>query len=133
MFQFKQPSSGSLPVVLCYSYNSQLKYVIKDGSAVWLYPVLVLCVYHALCRMWLTICTVYCVLCRLWVTFCTVHDTLCRMWGGMWATFHTVYHALCRMWVTFCTVHDTHTKQGLDRIWSHTAEPSLMTYFNWLL
>jgi len=26
--------------------------------------------------------------------------------------------------VTFCTVHHIHTKQGLDTICSHTAEPS---------
>jgi len=32
--------------------------------------------------------------------------------------------------VTFCTMHDTWTKQGLDRICSHTAELSLKTYFN---
>jgi len=37
MFRFKQPSSGSLPFVLCYSYNSQLKYIFRDGSAVWLH------------------------------------------------------------------------------------------------
>jgi hypothetical protein len=36
MFRFKQPTSGSLLFVLCYSYNSQLKYVAKDGSTVWL-------------------------------------------------------------------------------------------------
>jgi hypothetical protein len=38
-----------------------------------------------------------------------------------------------RLAVAFCTVHDTHTKQELGRICSHTAEPSLTTYFKWLL
>ena len=81
MFRFKQPSSGSLPFVLCLSYNSQLKYIVKDGSAVWL---------HILSS---PVCIVHCAEC-----------------------------------VTFCTVHDTHTKQGRDRMCSHTAEPSLTMY-----
>jgi len=46
MFRFKQPSSGSLPFVLCESYNSQLKYVVKDGSALWLHILSISKVFH---------------------------------------------------------------------------------------
>ena len=135
MFRFKQPLSGSLPFVLCWSYNSQLKYIIKDGLAVWL---------HILCSVCVS-CTVQNVTaqCKIhtqnveygsavWLHVLHTHtkqgmDTICSHTAKPYSLFCVcIVHCA----VTFCTVHDTHTEH---RICSHTAKPSLMMYFNWLL
>jgi len=201
-------------------YNSQLKYIVKDGSAVWLHilsspffvclahwaecdcshnlpsarytqnvTAVTFCTVHDTHRMWLQSHSAQCTMhtecdcshsaqCTIHtecdcihilhnarytqnviaVTFCTMHDTH-RMWPQsrtihdahrMWPWSHSAQctiHTECDCShilhsarytqnvtaVTFCTMHDTHTKQGLDGICSHTAEPSLTMYFNWLL
>ena len=142
MFRFKQPSSGRLPFVLCQSYNSQLKCIVKDGSAVAAYSVQSLfcvrivhcaecdshsaqsspvqCVYRALCRMWVTFCTVQtspvCVSCTVQNVTHILHSPV-----------QCVYRALCRMWLTFCTVQSCVCIVHCAECESHSAQCTIHT------
>ena len=140
MFRFKQPSSGSLPFVLCWSYNSLLKYIVKDGSVVWLHIVsrpcfvcascivqnvtaVTFCVYRALGRLWLqshSVCIVHCAECDCGHILCVS----CIVQNVTAITF-CVYRALCRMWMqshSVCIVHCAEWLQSHSVCIVHCAE-----------